>query len=475
VSLIPLQHAFGERYELPLPLWLFVVGGAAVVLVSFLLVLRRTTKPLPTEPAPDLVPPARLHPVAGTLSVLVTLLVGWTGVTGMQETSENIAPLFFWVGLWIVVPLTAGLVGDWTRPVNPFATLARLGSSPQARRRVLNRSEPMPWRAGWWPAVALFVALVLGELVFNAHTTTPAFVGWTILLYALACLFLGLLFGEGFLQRGEVLSGLWDAWGRLGYWRHGAPGRRGFAGGLDTPFDASPSRVVFVLLMLISINFDGLLSTPKWASYEDRVLSAGSVSRDASRECLDGGCNALRVGSLVVLVLVVLAVFAAFAFASARAGRLGTGPLVSLAHLLPSLLPIAYGYLVAHYLQYVVTNGQLLFPLLGNPGFEGWPIHPPYPFNDDYEVHLSALPNSFYWYLSVVVIVAVHVVAVVLANRRLAGRAADAASARRAEYPWLVAMVAYTAFSLTLIAQPLTHEGGGHEEHTESTPSVSTR
>jgi hypothetical protein len=34
-------HAFGERYELPLPLLLFVVGGAGVVFLSFLLVVRR--------------------------------------------------------------------------------------------------------------------------------------------------------------------------------------------------------------------------------------------------------------------------------------------------------------------------------------------------------------------------------------------------------------------------------------------------
>jgi hypothetical protein len=444
---LPLEHAFGARYELPLPLWMFVVGGAAVVLVSFLLVLRRTVTPMPTDTPPDVVPPSDFHPIAGPPSILVTLLVGYTGVAGAQETAENIAPLFFWVLLWIVVPLTVGVIGDWSRPVNPFANLARLGNQPSLRKAVLARRDPLAWSFGWWPAVALFVLLVLGELVFNLHTTTPAFVGWTLLLYGAACFVLGLLFGDGFLQRGEVLSGLFNAWGRLGFWRHGAPGSRGFAGGLDVPFDTSPSRVVFVLLMLVSINFDGLLATPKWASYERRTLGT-----DAH------GVEALRTGSLVVLVLVVLGVFCAFAFASARAGRFDTGPIASLAYLLPSLVPIAFGYLVAHYLQYVLINGQLAFPLLGNPGFEGWPIHLHYPFNDDYEVNRTFLPNSFYWYLSVIVIVAVHVIAVMIANRRLASRASDVVSARRSEYPWLVAMVAYTAFSLTLIAQPLTQE-----------------
>ena len=124
-------------------------------------------------------------------------------------------------------------------------------------------------------------------------------------------------------------------------------------------------------------------------------------------------------------------------------------------------MPIAYGYLIAHYVQYVITNGQLLIPLLDNPGYEGFSLGLPNPFNDSYEVDRTALPNSFYWYLSVAVIVVVHVVAVLIANRRLAGRAATKSEGRRAEYPWLVAMVAYTAFSLFLIAQPLTEGVGG--------------
>ena len=31
-------HGFGERYDLPLPLYMFIIGGSVVVAVSFLLV-----------------------------------------------------------------------------------------------------------------------------------------------------------------------------------------------------------------------------------------------------------------------------------------------------------------------------------------------------------------------------------------------------------------------------------------------------
>ena len=447
---IVLAHAFGERYELPIPLYLFALGGALVVLLSFVLVLRTPGSTAPEVTSGDSVPLRRVHPVLGPVSIVVLLLVAAVGLTGSQEVPENIAPETFWVLTWIGVPLSCGLLGDWTRPVNPFANLARLADNSRLRRTVLARQEPLAWRFGWWPAVVLFVLLVLGELVFNLQTTVPAFVGGALVVYGLLCLFLGLVHGSAFLARGEVFSGLFNTWGRLGFWRFGAPGRtRRFTGGLDVPFDEAPSRVVFVLLLLVSINFDGLLATPQWASYERRTLGADT-----------SGIDALRTGSLIALIVVVLAIFVAFAVGSARVGRWSTGPFAALAGVLPSLVPIAFGYLVAHYLQYLLTNGQLMAPLIGNPGYKSWPLHLPGPFNDGFEVDSTLLPNSFYWYLSVLVIIAVHVVAVVLAHRALLRHAEDPVRARRSEYPWLVAMVAYTAVSLLLIAQPLTQERG---------------
>jgi hypothetical protein len=101
----------------------------------------------------------------------------------------------------------------------------------------------------------------------------------------------------------------------------------------------------------------------------------------------------------------------------------------------------------------------LLGPLLGNPtGRHSWPLHLPSPFSDAYEVHPHFLPSAFYWYLSVVVIIGVHVIAVVLVHRRLGRPTGETRAARAGEYPWLVAMVGYTMLSLWLIAQPLVQE-----------------
>ncbi|MFL6139349.1 MAG: hypothetical protein ACJ74O_16310 [Frankiaceae bacterium] len=458
-----LAHAFGVRYDLPLPLWLFVLGGAVVVIVSFLLVEGRAVRAAgPVEPRDRALPPpatgaARL---AGALAVLVLALLIWAGLTGAQDIPENILPTWFWIVVWVVAPLTCGVLGNWTRPVNPYGWLSTVADRPGLRRALLTTEAPLRWpdRLGWWPAAVLLFATACAELVFNRSMTLPRNLALALLGYAVLCLVAGALFGRAWLERGEMLSVLLSTWGRLGFFRFGAPGRRGFAGGFDVPFEASASRIAFVLLLLVNVNFDGLLATPRWQRFE-QSLPGGIDAAHADR------LEAFRTLTFLVLALALAAVLSAFAVAAARAGRHGTSARAALAGLLPSILPIAFGYLLAHYFQYVLLNGQLLAPLIGNPvGKESWPIHLPYPFNDDYEPHLHFLPSGFYWYFAVVVIVAAHVVAVLVAHRHLATSSADRATARASERPWLVAMVGYTMLSLWLLAQPLVKESGNQPQ-----------
>lgn len=449
-----LAHAFGARYELPIPLYLFVAGGALVVVASFLLVARRSVAlaGLDAEAA-DGAHLRPLHPVWGTLAVLWLVFLCWCGFAGSQEVSENLIATVFWIVVWVAVPLSCAIAGDWTQPLNPFAFLSKLADNDRLRRALLGGPEPVRWprRLGWWPAVALFLFGVLMELIYNLTATTPRFTALGLGCYAGLSLLMGMTFGREWLRHGEMFTVLFDTWGRLGWLRFGAPGRRGFFGGLERPFARTPSRVVFVLLMLLNVNFDGLLSTPQWANVKRDLPSAWSQST--------GRLHAFDTLSFVAMAVVLAAVLTSFAHGSAVAGQHRTRPLASVTGLLPSLLPIAFGYLLAHYLEYLLVNGQLLIPLIGNPpGLQGWPIHLPYPFNDDYEVHHGFLPSAFYWYVALVVIVAVHVAAVILAHRHLSRAGRTERLRLRSEYPWLVAMVGYTCLSLWLLAQPLTQE-----------------
>jgi hypothetical protein len=446
-----LGHAFGKRYDLPVPLWLFVVGGAAVVFLSFLLVLRRTVAPATAGEAKfaDTITLRRPAPVRWVVAGLVVAGLMVCGWIGSQAVAENMVTSFFWLAVWVATPVSCGILGDWTRSVNPFAALARAGDRPALRAALLGDEAVVTWPRwlGWWPAVALFFTVACGELIYNATATVPAFTAWGLLVYALVSAAAGLLFGaQAWTERGELFSVLFGTWGRLGWFRFGADGKRGFGGGLRVPFEAHASRVTFVLLLLVSVSFDGLLSTPAWKTLRAQI-SVGGIT-----------FQLLETAAFAALVLVAWMLFGGFATLVRRFGDMERSTVRVLAGLLPSLLPIAFGYLVAHNAEYIAINGQLFIPLLGNPaGLDGVHLLPA-PFNDSYEINPNLLPSSVVWYLQVALIIFVHIAAVILAHRYLARASRSHAKAVASEWPWIVAMVGYTMTSLWLLAQPLVQE-----------------
>jgi hypothetical protein len=445
-----LAHAFGQRYESPVPLFLFVMGGAFVVLLSFALVVRRRVEGAGSGVTQEDPAVPRGNSIGSPVSVLVLLLLVLAGLFGTQTVDENIVPTVFWVYLWVVFPLVVGLLGDWTQAVNPFAAIARASGTARARKLVLGTETPMAWPAGlgYWLAVLFYFLLVEGELIFNTQAVLPRVTAVGLVLYAVICAVGGLVFGaDAWNSRAEVFSVLFSTWGKLGWFRFGQPGRRGFAGGLQRGFESSPSRVTFLLLLLVSVTFDGLLSTPQWITFSESL--PGSPAKGT------GEYNLMASLVFVLLTCLMFVGFGVFAYRTSRAGEHGDALRSALTGLLPSLLPISYGYLLAHYSQYVLINGQLILPLLGNPTGTLADSVLPYPFNSDYIVNTGIMPTSVVWYVQIVVIVLAHVIAVVLAHRYLGLRARDHRLALRSEWPWLVAMVCYTMISLWLLAQPL--------------------
>src|SRR4051794_27888007 len=111
-----IAHAFGPRYDLPIPLYLFVLGGAAVVIASFLLVLPRGHYGDDNGDEPATTDGAHLrafHPAWGVLTVLWLAFICWAGFFGSQEQSENIITTWVWIVGWIAVPLSVAIAGDW--------------------------------------------------------------------------------------------------------------------------------------------------------------------------------------------------------------------------------------------------------------------------------------------------------------------------------------------------------------------------
>ncbi|TME45081.1 MAG: hypothetical protein E6I56_10325 [Chloroflexi bacterium] len=439
MTLLPL-HAFGTRYDLPAPLYLFLIGAGAVVFLSFLLVLQRPV--LRVRPTGEDVPAVPRTPSwPGWLMVLLGLAMIYGGLYGSQSTPDNVIVTAFWLVFWIAVPISIAVVGNYWPYISPLNVVARL-VGPRARLE-----WPRWW--GYWPATILFFLFACGELIFNGVTTTPAGAAQVILVYGIFNAVMAALFGaETWLRRGEVFSVLFATWGRLGFFRFGAPGRPGFFGGLTRPFEPSISRLTFVLMLLVSVSFDGLLATPAWknaAGALPKALQAGSPWYPV-----------LLVIVFLAMVLLIWGLFTGFAEAVRAVGHLDEPLIRVIAGLIPSLVPIAFGYLLAHNFDYLAINGQLLIHQASDPFGSGT-------LNlfgtVDYEPNRNLIPTGVVWYFEILLIIAVHVAAVVLAHGFLGRTARTEVQGRRAEWPWIAAMVGYTMSSLWLLAQPIVQEG----------------
>ena len=159
---------------------------------------------------------------------------------------------------------------------------------------------------------------------------------------------------------------------------------------------------------------------------------------------------------LLVFPALFLLVYWAFSLAMASASG-SVVPAQMLARLFVfSLVPIALAYHLAHFLSFLLIQGQLIIPLASDPFGYGWDLLG----TAEFEPNIAIVGARFAWITSVISIVAGHVVAVYVAHVVALKRLPHRSAALRSQYPMLVLMVSYTMVSLWILAQPITEFTG---------------
>lgn len=468
-----LAHGFGQSYDLPLPLWLYLWGAGAAVLVSFVPISLSAggAKDEPYEyPRFDLLRIAPLRLVLTgrafvlglrLLSVFLFVLVIVAGFIGRQSESYNFAPTFVWIVWWVGFSFFAAFVGNVWPLVNPWKILFEWAGGFARRPSVrLEMREPYPEGWGVWPAVALYAAFVWIELVFYG-ASLPLSISLLVLAYSVLTWSGMAVFGkEAWLRGGEAFSVYFGILGRfaptevrvktmqpcrdcVGCYECFARTRpedgelnlRPPALGLARPERPPAGGTVFVILMLAGVAYDGLLATPLWLE----IVRLTPVAQTTG---------------LFLMPLLFLAVYLGFVKLSQVAGR-GAVPLKRLAEAyVYTLVPIAIAYLVAHYYTYLLIQGQAIISHLSDPFGWGWDIFG----TAGYEIRAGVVGAAFVWYSQVALIVAGHVLAVYLAHVISLRFFGSPKPALKSQLPMLALMILYTTFSLWILSQPIVED-----------------
>jgi len=423
-----LAHQLVGRLDSPLPLVVYLAGAAMAVALSFAFVLLRDVR------APEAIGEPRLVRAPGWLvaGFRALGLIAWLWIVAQTivggSSTASVAPLFLWVYGWVGVAMLSAFVGPVWPWLDPFSTLFDIGAAITGRLGIAGwEPAAYPARLGVWPAAVGMVFFVGLELVYHGNELGMVLIAYTVLTL------LGMAnFGRDAWRSQAETFGVWfGLLNRMALFGP-APGddprllvRRPFGTGLVTG-DWSTPRLVVVAIGVASILFDGLSQTQVWF--------------DAF------GFPALPIATLELLIF--LGIVVGIAVLVAR--------FVGVAAVGAGLLPIAMGYLVAHYLTYLLGDGQLIVVALSDPLQLGWDLFGTAFFEPDY----AAFPPLLVWTVMLVGVVGGHMVGAwsghVVASRSTAGE--ERRRARLRQIPLAFLMVGLTATTLWSLGQAIVKE-----------------
>ena len=459
-------HGGARGLVMLLPTGYYQVGAALAVAASFAVLLglpRRVLGRLRAPARPGFHPPSRWP---GWLSFALLGVLLSAGYFGSTDPLANPLPLFVWTLWWAGFTLLQCVLGDLWPLLNPWsaplaalrALLPRLPASGAFRKPL--RAFRKPLRAlGYTPALVLFAGFAWFELVHPAPDN-PARLAWVVLGYWAFTLVACVVFGEKYwLRRAEPFSVFFRLVGSCSPFvkRGGGQSTPGCKSGSKSGRWCMPgaklaslaplplSGVLFVLLTLSSVSFDGLNKTFAWLD----LLGVNPL--------VFPGRSALIAGNTVGLLLAFV-VLAAVYFLCVGLGCRVAGRPDSFSHacgrLVYSLIPVSLVFHFAHYLPAILVNGQYALLAFNDPFDLGWNLLAAqnHSVTTSFLTHLPSV--TLLWRLQTAVIVFGHIIGVSVAHLIAVALFGSLKTAAASQLFLAALMVAYTLFGLWLLSTP---------------------
>ena len=214
-------HGFGQRYDLPISLALYLYAAAGVVVISFVLVVLfagdqvgANALQYPRRPVTWLTAAARSgwpQRIGGAIGILSLIAVVVTGFFGSSKSELNPSEYVVWIYFWAGLVIFSGLVGNLWELVNPWAAIYETASRFVRLGPVLKLPN-----VGVWPAAAAYLAFACLELT-TGMANRPWLVATLALVYSAVTLAGMILFGrDEWLEHCEGFTVLFGIVARFG-------------------------------------------------------------------------------------------------------------------------------------------------------------------------------------------------------------------------------------------------------------------
>jgi len=444
-------HGIVGRADLPIPAWLFAWTAAGVMVISFIALWTLWSEPRFEHRRERVLfrVPRVLEWLCGAFGVFSLLAVVYAGLAGEQNFTSNLAPTFIYVVFWVGIPIASAFLGDIFRPLNPWRALARLiawllGRTGR-RPAPLLRSYPPRW--GRWPAAAMLLAFAWLELVYTSKDD-PKLLAVLALAYAVTQLAGMAAFGiEDWTARADGFSVYFSLIARLAPldWRDRYLRVRLPLSGIRD-LELWPGTAAVICTLIGSTSFDGFSNGEVWYKV------APALEADIEHLGL-GALSAFEIVGTIGLLFCVAFVaglynLGIYGMQRALDGVSDADHAALSRTFLHTLVPIAFGYMLAHYFSLLVLQGQAMGYLVSDPLGEGSNLFGTASFLINYNL----ISFAAIWYVQIAAIVCGHVSGLVLSHERGLVEFRSPQAAVRSQYWMLTIMVGFTCLALWILS-----------------------
>lgn len=432
-----LAHGIGERGDLPLPLFMFTWAMILALVISFVALGVLWTEPrLATaargRPLSDYRNALALHHVGRATAFVLYLTSLAAAFFGTNLRGDNLVPVTFYVVVWVGAQLIGGLIGDAWGAVNPIATLARL--SEGAARLVGRPPVPGPQTWGHWPA-ALGMFIFLFYELSHPSGADPRTLAGLLGVHALFTIAFGAMWGASWVVEHEPFTVFFakvGAMAPLTVETDSDTGKRTLRArwpmsGLGT-MTVRNGTVALILIAIGGTSFDG--------------FSESELGREVFGDFINWELAVWELGGLILSVGFVAALYAIGVWWTDRVTGIGFNR--AWHEFAPSLVPIAFGYAVAHYYQLFSDEVQSFVFRLSDPFGQGWDL-----FGGSDGLIWQVDPDIVSW-VQVAAILFGHIGAVAVAHDR-AIELFPVGKSLQSQFAMLFVMIGYSALGLWLL------------------------
>lgn len=439
-------HGAERGFVLLLPTGHFVLAGTLAVLFSFLALSVAPSQWLPWQcrkGKPFIFIPQWMAWSVTTMSAATLGFLVFIGFEGPRDPLANLLPLTIWTAWWVGLVLAHVMLGNLWTFLNPFRLLelasacSRLKINPRIR---------------YLPAFFIFLMFAWFQLVAPAPND-PERLALAVTIYALCtCLAISTFGFCAWMDSCDPFAVFFRLVGTVAPLQFSSAAQRGIAASWSAPGTALAEQpplplwgILFVLLTLSSVSFDGLSNTFFW-------LGLGGINP------LDFPGRTAVLGFNTIGLIQSFAALAAVYFAAIILGWMMAGrpsSVKSLAgRLVFSLIPISIAFHIAHYLPDLLVSGQYFLLALNDPLFNGANLLG----LEGMQVTTSFLNTmrgaQAIYFVQISAIVIGHISGIAIAHLIVIDMRLTRPQALRLELPMAILMVFYTAFGLWILSSP---------------------